>query len=46
MRTTEKYYSRHQLLVEELATASIDYNVPYNKIVSAIIFYTKQTLPQ
>ena len=45
MHTTEKYYTRHQLLVEELATASIYHNVPYSKGVSVITFYTKQTLP-
>ena len=43
----EKYnYTRHQLLVEELATASIYRNVPYKKSVLAITFYTKQTLLQ
>ena len=31
-------------MVEELATASIYHNVPYRKGVSAIKFYTKQTL--
>ena len=45
MHTTEKLYTCHQLLVEELATASIYHNVPYSKCVSAIKFYTKQTLP-
>ena len=45
MHTTEKYYTTHQLLVEELATASIYHIVAYNKSVSAITFYTKQTLP-
>ena len=40
-----KFYTRHQLLVEELATASIHHNVPYSKGVSAITSYTKQTLP-
>ena len=38
------YYARHQLLVEELATASLYHNVSYNKSVSAITFYTKQIL--
>ena len=28
---SRKYYIRHQLLVEKLATASIYHNVPYNK---------------
>ena len=32
-------------MVEELATASIYHNVPSGKDVSAITFYTKQTLP-
>ena len=45
MHTTGKFYTCQQLLVEELATASIYYNVPYSKGVSAIAFYTKQTLP-
>ena len=46
MHTSEKYYTCHQLLVEELSTASIYYNVPCNKTVSAIIFCAKQTLPR
>ena len=46
MHTTEIYYTRHQLLVEELATASIYHNVLCNKKVSPITFYTEQTLPQ
>ena len=41
-----KYCTCHQLLVEELATASMCCNIPYKKTVSAITFYTKQTLPQ
>ena len=44
MYTKGKYCNRHQLLVEELATASIYHNVPNNKTLSAIAFYTKETL--
>ena len=43
MHTTEKFYTGHQLLVEELATASIHHNFPYSKGISAITSYTKQT---
>ena len=44
MHTKEKFYTCHQLLVEELAIASIHHNVRYSKGVSAITSYTKQTL--
>ena len=46
MHTKEKFYTCHQLLVEELAIASIHHNVRYSKGVSAITFYIKQTFPQ
>ena len=46
MYKKEKYYTRHQLSVEELATTSIYHNVPYTKSVSAITFYTEKTLPR
>ena len=47
MHTTEIYYTCHQLLLEELASASIYHNnVTYNKGVSAMAFYIKQALPQ
>ena len=46
MHTTKMFCIRHQLLVEELAIASIYHNVSYSKGVSAITFYTKQTLPR
>ena len=43
MQTTEDYCTCHQLLVEELATASVCHNFPYIKSLSPI-FYTKQVL--
>ena len=46
MHTTEKYCTRHQLLLVELAIASVSHNVLFTKSVSAITFYTEQTLPQ
>ena len=45
-KKTTQNYTRHQLLVEALATASIYRNVPYKESVLAITFYTKQTLLQ
>ena len=40
-----KYYTCHQPLVEELATASISNNIPWTKSVSAIIFNTSKHHP-
>ena len=42
MHTKGRFYIRHQLLVEEVATASISNNVPSTKSVSTLIFYTEQ----
>ena len=44
--TTEIYYTCHQLLAEELATASIYHNVPYNKgVLSGSILYQPSITP-
>ena len=45
MLITEKFIPVTNYLVEELEAASICHNLLKIKCVSAIIFYTKQTLP-
>ena len=44
LQLPSKHDTRHQLLVEELATVSVCQNVPKTKGFLVLIFYTKQTL--